>query len=93
MLFVEHLTLSHFRSHKVARLELDGRPVVLLDRMVPARRTSSRRCRSCPRPGLRRASADEITRQPDAIGWKIMATLVGMSWKAGRRRRRASGKD
>ena len=29
MLALRELTLSHFRSHKVARLSLDGRPVAI----------------------------------------------------------------
>lgn len=28
-LFLSHLTLSHFRSHKRANLDLDGRPVAI----------------------------------------------------------------
>lgn len=87
MLFVEHLTLSHFRSHKVARLGLDGRPVVLFG-SNGAGKTNVLEAVSLLSPGrgLRRASADEITRQPDAIGWKIMATLGGHeleSWSEG----------
>ncbi|MEM9438174.1 MAG: DNA replication/repair protein RecF [Pseudomonadota bacterium] len=78
MLFVEHLTLSHFRSHKVARLVLDGRPVVLHG-ANGAGKTNVLEAVSLLSPGrgLRRASAEEITRQPDALGWKVKAELGG----------------
>ncbi|MEO0677171.1 MAG: DNA replication/repair protein RecF [Pseudomonadota bacterium] len=78
MLFVEHLTLSHFRSHKVARMALDGRPVVLTG-ANGAGKTNVLEAVSLLSPGrgLRRAAADEMTRQPDALGWKLRATLGG----------------
>ncbi|MEL6550833.1 MAG: DNA replication/repair protein RecF [Pseudomonadota bacterium] len=78
MLFVEHLTLSHFRSHKIARLALDGRPVVLFG-SNGAGKTNVLEAVSLLSPGrgLRRAAADEMTRQPDAVGWKIMADAGG----------------
>ncbi|MEL6914442.1 MAG: DNA replication/repair protein RecF [Pseudomonadota bacterium] len=78
MLYVEHLTLSHFRSHKVARMALDGRPVVLYG-PNGAGKTNVLEAVSLLSPGrgLRRAGAEDMTRQPDAIGWKIIAAAGG----------------
>ncbi|MEM1235539.1 MAG: DNA replication/repair protein RecF [Pseudomonadota bacterium] len=75
---VEHLTLSHFRSHKVARLAVDARPVVLFG-ANGAGKTNVLEAVSLLSPGrgLRRATTQEIVRQPDALGWKVMATLGG----------------
>ncbi|MEM6478056.1 MAG: DNA replication/repair protein RecF [Pseudomonadota bacterium] len=87
MLDVEQLTLSHFRSHKVARLALDGRPVVLFG-PNGAGKTNVIEALSLLSPGrgLRRASAEEITRQPDGLGWKIRAEGGGReieTWSEG----------
>lgn len=78
MLFVEHLTLSHFRSHKVGRLAVDPRPVVLFG-ANGAGKTNVLEAVSLLSPGrgLRRASADDITRKPDALGWKIKVEIAG----------------
>ncbi|MEO0485470.1 MAG: DNA replication/repair protein RecF [Pseudomonadota bacterium] len=78
MLCVEHLTLSHFRSHKVARMALDGRPVVLFG-ANGAGKTNVLEAVSLLSPGrgMRRASAEEVTRQPDALGWKVRAEVAG----------------
>ncbi len=74
--FVQSLTLSHFRSHKRAALSLDGRPVALFG-ANGAGKTNILEAVSLLSPGrgLRRASADEMARQPEAIGWKIAAEL------------------
>ena len=78
MLAIEHLTLSHFRSHKVARMALDARPVVLFG-ANGAGKTNVLEAVSLLSAGrvLRRAAADEITRQPDALGWKVRAEIAG----------------
>ncbi len=75
---VARLTLSHFRSHMVVRLALDGRPVVFYG-PNGAGKTNILEAVSLLSPGrgLRRASAEEITRQPDALGWKVMAEVMG----------------
>lgn len=75
-LAVEHLTLSHFRSHKLARIALDGRPVALFG-PNGAGKTNILEAVSLLSPGrgLRRASAEEMTRRPEALGWKITALL------------------
>ena len=73
-LTIATLTLSHFRSHRAARLALDGRPVAISG-PNGAGKTNIIEAVSLLSPGrgLRRASADELARRPDAIGWKIRA--------------------
>ncbi|MCT4682331.1 MAG: DNA replication/repair protein RecF [Roseicyclus sp.] len=75
---VASLTLSHFRSHRRARLELDGRPVALHG-PNGAGKTNLMEAVSLLSPGrgLRRATAEEIIRRPEAIGWKITAEIAG----------------
>ena len=78
--YVRHLTLSHFRSHRRGRLELDGRPVALFG-PNGAGKTNILEAISLLSPGrgLRRAAADEMARRPEALGWKIRADLVCQS--------------
>ena len=70
------LTLSHFRSHKLARLSLDARPVAIFG-PNGAGKTSILEAVSLLSPGrgLRRASAEDMTRRPEAVGWKLTAVL------------------
>jgi DNA replication and repair protein RecF len=77
-LAITALTLSHFRSHKAARLSFDGRPVAIVG-PNGAGKTNILEAVSLLSPGrgLRRASADEIARKPEALGWKITADLRG----------------
>ncbi len=74
---VSALTLSHFRSHRLTRLALDGRPVVLFG-ANGAGKTNVLEAVSLLSPGrgLRRAGPDDIARRPEALGWKVAATLV-----------------
>ena len=71
------LTLSHFRSHRAARLELDGRPVAIIG-PNGAGKTNVLEAVSLLSPGrgFRRAAAEDIARKPENIGWKIRATLI-----------------
>ena len=73
-LTISTLTLSHFRSHRAARLELDGRPVAISG-PNGAGKTNILEAVSLLSPGrgLRRAATDDFARKPDAIGWKIRA--------------------
>ena len=75
---VSSLSLSHFRSHRRARLALDGRPVALYG-PNGAGKTNLMEAVSLLSPGrgLRRATAEEIIRRPEAIGWKITAEVSG----------------
>lgn len=72
------LTLSHFRSHRSARMVLDGRPVAISG-ANGAGKTNILEAVSLLSPGrgLRRAAADELARRPEALGWKVTATLTG----------------
>jgi len=75
-LYLSELGLSHVRSHKAARLALDARPVAIhgpngagKTNLIEAVSLFS------PGRGLRRASAQEIGRRPEALGWKITGLL------------------
>ena len=74
--FVKSLTISHFRSHRVTRMSLDGRPVALHG-SNGAGKTNVLEAVSLLSPGrgLRRAAAEEFTRRPEALGWKVSAVL------------------
>ena len=74
------LTLSHFRSHRTAQLDLDGRPVAIFG-ANGAGKTNILEAVSLLSPGrgLRRAAADEMARQPEALGWKVTAILQSLN--------------
>ena len=74
------LQLSHFRSHRTARLVFDGRPVALVG-ANGAGKTNILEAVSLLSPGrgLRRAGAEEIARRPEAIGWKVSAEVAGLT--------------
>jgi len=75
-LALKTLLLSHFRSHKLTRLELSGRPVVLFG-ANGAGKTNVIEAVSLLSPGrgLRRSPVGEMSRRPETLGWKIAATL------------------
>ena len=75
-LYLEELSLSHFRSHRAARLELDGRPVAIHGPNGTGK-TNILEAVSLLSPGrgLRRASPDDIARKPERLGWKVRAEL------------------
>lgn len=75
-LFLSRLTLSHFRSHKRLDLELDSRPVAIFG-PNGAGKTNILEAISMLSPGrgLRRAATDDMRRRPEALGWKVTATL------------------
>ncbi|EAU48167.1 DNA replication/repair protein RecF [Salipiger bermudensis] len=77
-LHLSSLTLSHFRSHKRAAVEVDARPVAIFG-PNGAGKTNLIEAVSLLSPGrgMRRASAQEMTRRPEALGWKIGAVLHG----------------
>ena len=78
-LFLEYLQLSHFRSHKAARLSLDPRPVAIYG-PNGAGKTNLLEAISLLSPGrgLRRAAAEELSRRPEALGWKVSARLESL---------------
>ncbi len=73
------LTLSHFRSHKRAVLDVDARPVAVFG-PNGAGKTNLLEAVSLfsPGRGLRRAGADDLTRRPEALGWKITGHLQSL---------------
>ena len=75
-LFLSDLTLSHFRSHKIARISVDTRPVAIFG-PNGAGKTNILEAVSLLSPGrgLRRAGAEAMTRRPEALGWKITSVL------------------
>lgn len=73
---LSHLTLSHFRSHKRVAIDVDRRPVAIWGpngsgktNLIEAVSLFS------PGRGLRRASAQDMARRPESLGWKITGTL------------------
>lgn len=76
MLALTALTLSHFRSHKLARMSLDARPVAIHG-PNGAGKTNILEAVSMfsPGRGLRRASAEDMARRPEALGWKLKGQL------------------
>jgi DNA replication and repair protein RecF len=79
-LVIEALALTHFRSHRATRLAFDGRPVAIVG-PNGAGKTNILEAVSLLSPGrgLRRASAEDLARRPEALGWKITAAVQGLS--------------
>ncbi|MDZ4094102.1 MAG: DNA replication/repair protein RecF [Paracoccaceae bacterium] len=79
-LAITDLSLSHFRSHRAVRLRFDGRPVALIG-PNGAGKTNILEAISLVSPGrgLRRAGAEEMARRPEALGWKVNASVRGIS--------------
>lgn len=79
-LALRQLTLSHFRSHKRAVLECDGRPVAIYG-PNGAGKTNILEAVSLfsPGRGMRRASAEDMARRPEALGWKLTGMLKSLS--------------
>ncbi|HEX9858980.1 MAG TPA: DNA replication/repair protein RecF [Paracoccaceae bacterium] len=77
-LSIASLTLSHFRSHRAARMLFDGRPVAIFGPNGTGK-TNILEAVSLLSPGrgLRRAGPDEIARRPEALGWKVSAEITG----------------
>jgi DNA replication and repair protein RecF len=78
-LSLSEFSLSHFRSHKSGRLELDGRPVAIHGANGSGK-TNILEAVSLLSPGrgLRRAALDDLSRKPEALGWKVKATLKSL---------------
>ena len=75
-LSITALTLSHFRSHRAARMQFDGRPVAIFG-PNGAGKTGLLEAVSLLSPGrgLRRAAPEDLARRPELIGWKVQADL------------------
>lgn len=78
-LALSELTLSHFRSHKRAVVELTAGPIAIYG-PNGAGKTNLLEAVSLLSPGrgLRRAGADDLTRRPEALGWKVTAQLASL---------------
>ena len=74
--YLSALALSHFRSHKRCELDLDGRPVAIYG-PNGAGKTNILEAVSLLSPGrgLRRASAEEMARRPESVGWRVSGVL------------------
>ena len=79
-LAIETLALSHFRSHRATRLAFDGRPVAITG-PNGAGKTNVLEAVSLLSPGrgLRRAAAEALARRPEGLGWKVTASVQGIS--------------
>lgn len=77
---ITRLSLSHFRSYKQAEIESDG-GIVALYGANGAGKTNILEAISMLSPGrgLRRAAPSELTRRPEALGWKVSAELHSLS--------------
>lgn len=75
-LALSQLALSHFRSHKRAVIDCDARPVAIYG-PNGAGKTNILEAVSLMSPGrgLRRSSAEDMTRRPEALGWKVTGNL------------------
>ncbi len=77
-LYLSSLTLSHFRSHKRAVIEVIDTPVAIHgDNGAGKTNILEALSLLSPGRGLRRASAEQMTRRPEGLGWKITAVLHG----------------
>ncbi len=76
-LSLTHISLSHFRSHKRATLDVDARPVAIFG-PNGAGKTNLIEAVSLLSPGrgLRRAGVAEISRRPESLGWKVSAAIT-----------------
>jgi len=74
---ITSLRLSHFRSHAQSTIEADTRPVAIWG-PNGAGKTNILEAISLLSPGrgLRRATADELSRKPDALGWRVRADIT-----------------
>jgi DNA replication and repair protein RecF len=75
-LYLSSLTLSHFRSHLSAKLELDGRPIAIHgDNGAGKTNILEAVSLFSPGRGLRRGAAQDMVRRPEGLGWKLRGML------------------
>ena len=73
------LSMSHFRSHLSANAEFDGRPVAIFgDNGTGKTNVLEAISLFSPGRGLRRASAEDMARKPQSIGWKISGVIQSL---------------
>lgn len=70
------LAVSHFRSHKVVRIDVRPGPIAIFGRNG-AGKTNLIEAVSLMSPGrgLRRSSAFDMARRPEGLGWKVSGIL------------------
>lgn len=75
-LALSRLTLSHFRSYKSAHLDVDRRPLAFFGANGVGK-TNILEAVSLfsPGRGIRRAGAEELSRNPENLGWKLTACI------------------
>ena len=78
--YISQLALSHFRSHKRVVIDCDTRPIALFG-LNGAGKTNLLEAVSLLSPGrgMRRSSAQDMTRRPEALGWKLSAVLHALN--------------
>jgi DNA replication and repair protein RecF len=78
-LALSHLSLSHFRSHKSARLTPGPEPLAFFG-PNGAGKTNILEAVSMLSPGrgIRRAAPEDLPRAPENLGWKIAAELESL---------------
>lgn len=75
-LYLAELTLSHFRSYRLARLSCDGRPVAIYGpNGVGKTNILEAVSLFSPGRGLRGASAADMARRPETLGWKLSGVM------------------
>lgn len=79
-LAITSLVLSHFRSHKAARLVFDGRPAAIVG-ANGAGKTNILEAVSMLSPGrgLRGAESGDLARRPEVLGWRVHAEVAGLA--------------
>ncbi len=79
-LSIRALTLSHFRSHLSAGLDLSSGPVAIIG-PNGAGKTNILEAVSLLSPGrgLRRAATEDLSRRPQSLGWKVSARVFGLT--------------
>lgn len=75
---IADLSLSHFRSHLRTTLSFDGRPVAIWGpNGVGKTNILEAISLLSPGRGLRRAAPEDLMRRPEALGWKVRASVSG----------------
>jgi DNA replication and repair protein RecF len=82
VLAVRSLALSQFRSHRKLALQVDARPVAIWG-PNGAGKTNLLEALSLLSPGrgLRRASAEEMGRRAENVGWRVRAEIDSLGYR------------
>ena len=78
-LAINSISLSHFRSHRAAKIDFSSGPVALFgDNGVGKTNVLEAISILSPGRGLRRAALEDMARKPESLGWKITAEVAGL---------------